>query len=322
MHTLLLRLTFPLTVLVIVLVALMQLIPRLLPPTQIIPIVTFKSPVILLVDANRHIAVARRPNPSVIFDAVVSPDQQRIAFSMSDGHQIDIYAGDLYANDYQRVTHTALGSDNPAWSPDSRQIAFVGFEPNNQRGIYTAAVDGTASEQTILKAGNYGSPAWSPDGHQLTFTASHYQGLPDLFVVDSSCRLRCDREMIQLTNELVVDTVPLWSPDGSHIAFLSDRSGDYEIYTLDMDCLQPDQAQCRFQTPRRLRLNRPIVPSMMLWSLNGSEIYFRAWDAIANQPGLYAIKSDCPSLVGGCQARMVYNLADTTQINRGLTGAP
>jgi Tol biopolymer transport system component len=317
MPTLLLRLTLPLTTLLILLVLLMQVVARLLPLTQIIPIVTYDSPIILLLDVNRHVAAARRTNSSIVFDAMVSPDQQRIAFSMSDNRDIHIFVGGLYDRDYQRLTSDTMGGDNPAWSSDGSQIAFVGLEPGNKRGIYTAAADGSSPVQTIVKAGTFANPAWSPDGQQLTFAASRYRDLPDLFVVESSCRLRCDRAMIQITNELVVDTSPVWSPDGSQIAFLSDRTGDYEIYELDMNCLRAEQPKCSLQQPRRIRLRRPIVPFLMLWSLDGREIFFRAWDAISNQPGLYTIKGNCPTLSEGCQPRLIYNLTNIVNGRRG-----
>ena len=316
MPTFLLRLTLPLTALVILLVIVMQVVGRLLPLMQIVPIVIYNSPKILLVDVNRHLAATRHSNSSVIFNAVVSPDQQRIAFSMSDNRQIHIYISGLYQNDYQRVTSAGLGGDNPAWSLDGSHIAFVGLEADNKRGIYTVAADGTSPVQTILKAGAFASPTWSPNGQQLTFAASRYHDLPDLFVVDSNCRVRCDRQMLQITNQAVVDTDPVWSPDGGHIAFLSDRTGDYEIYTLDMHCLQADQPKCSLQIPHRLHLNRPIVPFLMLWSLDGHEVYFRAWDAITSQPGLYAIQSDCTRLAEGCQSHMIYNLADAFHSRR------
>jgi acetyltransferase-like isoleucine patch superfamily enzyme len=121
---------------IFLLVVLVHTVGRLLPLTQIVPIVIYNSPTILLVDVNRHIAAARRTNPSIIFDAVVSPDQQRIAFSMSDNRRINIYVGGLYDKDYQRVTTETFGGDSPAWSPDSHQIAFVGLEPDNKRGVF------------------------------------------------------------------------------------------------------------------------------------------------------------------------------------------
>lgn len=317
MFSLLLRLTSRLITVIILLVMLMQVAGKMMPLMQIIPIVTYNSPTILLVDANRHIAATRRINPSVIFDAVVSPDQQRIAFSMSNKRNIHIFVGSLYDNHYQQLTTENMGGNNPAWSPDGRQIAFVGLERDNKRGIYTLAADGISPLQTILKAGTYASPAWSPDGHQLVFAASRYRDLPDLFVVDTDCRLRCDREMLQITNELVVDTSPVWSPDGSRIAFLSDRNGDYEIYLLDMNCLQGTQPKCSLQMPQRLRLKRPIVPFLILWSLDAREVYFRGWDAVSNQPGLYAVKADCYTRPEGCQPRMIYNLVTVLHGKRG-----
>src|SRR5215207_9091044 len=104
MSTLLLRLTLPLTIFVTLLVLLVPVVARLLPLAQIVPVVTYHSPTILLVDVNRHLAATRRTNPSVVFDAVISPDQQRIAFSMSDNRRIHIYVGGLYENQYQRIT--------------------------------------------------------------------------------------------------------------------------------------------------------------------------------------------------------------------------
>ncbi len=317
MFSFFLRLISSLTAIVVLLVLLMQVVGKILPLMQIIPIVTYNSPTILLVDADRHLAAALRPNPSPVFDAVISPDQQRLAFSMSNNRNIHIFVGDLYDNHYQQLTSEDMGGNNPAWSPDSSQIAFVGLERDNKRGIYTLSADDTSPLQTIVKAGTFASPAWSADGHQLVFATSRYRDLPDLFVVDANCRLRCDREMLQITDELVVDTSPFWSPDGSRIAFLSDRNGDYEIYLLDMSCLQAGQPKCSLQIPQRLRLKRPIVPFLILWSLDGREVYFRGWDAISNQPGLYAVNADCYSLPEGCQPRMIYNLVSVLHGKRG-----
>ena len=311
MLTLPLRLTLRLTVLISLLVMLMQVVACMLPLSQIIPIVTYNSPIILLLDVNRHVAAARRTNPSIVFDAVVSPDQQRIAFSMSNKRDIHIYVGGLFDNTYQPVSSTTLGEVNPAWSPDGSQIAFIGFELDNKRGIYTAAVDGTSSVQNVLKAGTFASPAWSPDGHFLTFASSYYRDLPDIFVIASTCRIRCDRQVLQITTTLVADTAPTWSPDGTTIAFLSNRNGDYQIFTLDMRCMQPGELKCSLQVPKQIRLQQLGSPVFEHWSLNSREVYFRAWDSITNQPALYAVKAACPSLAEGCQPRLIYNLART-----------
>jgi Tol biopolymer transport system component len=316
MSRLLLRLTIALWVGFILLVILMGVIGQKLPIVQIIPVVTFDSPTVQLVDVNRHVAGMLRTYPSPVLDAAVSHDQQHIAFSMSTQENIHIFVGSLYEASYRQLT-TDVGGTSPAWSADGKQLAFVGLERNNKRGIYTINVDDSSSLQIVLKAGTFASPAWSPDGRQLAFASSRYRDLPDVFVVDSECRLRCDREMMQITDELVVDTLPVWSPDQSHIAFLSDRSGDYEIYMLDMDCMQSGQVKCSLQVPHRLRLQKLVIPFLILWSLDGQELYFRGFDPSRNQSGLYAIDANCYSLPTGCQPRLIYSLSGTLRGKRG-----
>ena len=41
-------------------------------------------------------------------------------------------------------------------------------------------------------------------------------------------------DLENLTDIPADDWGPVWSPDGSHLAFVSDRDGDYEIYVLDL----------------------------------------------------------------------------------------
>lgn len=49
-------------------------------------------------------------------------------------------------------------------------------------------------------------------------------------------RMRSDgSDPIRLTHNNVNDTSPVWSPDGRHIAFVSDRDGNREIYVMNAD---------------------------------------------------------------------------------------
>ena len=47
--------------------------------------------------------------------------------------------------------------------------------------------------------------------------------------------------LINLTQHLKSDRSPSWSPDGTRIAFSSDRDGDYEIYVMNADGTHPIQ---------------------------------------------------------------------------------
>jgi hypothetical protein len=79
------------------------------------------------------------------------------------------------------------------------------------------------------------SPSWSPDSRSVVFTAITRSGFSDLYVY------HVDRDvLVQLTDDPYDDRDPAWSPDGSRIAFSSDRTalgqeGAYNLFTYGMD---------------------------------------------------------------------------------------
>jgi Tol biopolymer transport system component len=66
-----------------------------------------------------------------------------------------------------------------------------------------------------------------------------------------------------LTRHPASDDDPRWSPDGSQIAFSSDRSGNYEVYVMEADGTDP----------RRLTQS-PAVDAQPAWSPDGTQIAF------------------------------------------------
>jgi TolB protein len=44
---------------------------------------------------------------------------------------------------------------------------------------------------------------------------------------------------VNLTNDLAGDWAPAWSPDGSLIAFQTNRDGNWEIYIMNADGSEP-----------------------------------------------------------------------------------
>ena len=68
-------------------------------------------------------------------------------------------------------------------------------------------------------------PAISPDGESVVFS---YRG--DLWKVSSE-----GGRATQLTIHAAHEFMPVWSPDGSGIAFASDRHGNYDIFTMPAD---------------------------------------------------------------------------------------
>ena len=72
------------------------------------------------------------------------------------------------------------------------------------------------------------SPDPSPDGRFVAYSSWVQQ--EDIYIVNSD-----GTGERQLTNDAYRDRIPRWSPDGSRIAFYSNRSGRFEIWTIRPD---------------------------------------------------------------------------------------
>jgi TolB protein len=115
---------------------------------------------------------------------------------------------------------------SPAWSPDSRRLAYVSFE-GNQSSIFVQTLRTGNRVKVSSFPGINGSPAFSPDGRKLVLTLGGVDGNLDIHVLDLS-----SREVTRLTTNRSIDTEGSWSPDGKEIYFTSDRSGGPQVYKV------------------------------------------------------------------------------------------
>jgi len=115
---------------------------------------------------------------------------------------------------------------SPAWSPDSRRIAYVSFE-GNRSSIFIQTLRTGSRIRVSSRAGVNGAPAFSPDGRKLVVTLSDADGNLDLYTLDINTR-----QTKRITTHRAIDTEGSWSPDGRYIYFTSDRSGGPQIYRV------------------------------------------------------------------------------------------
>ena len=130
----------------------------------------------------------------------------------------------------------------PEWSPDGTRIAFARRELTFGSDYEIWVMDRDGRNQRQLTDNNRWDtePRWSPDGTKIAFQAhiEVYQGGPtstrlddsEIYVVQVE-----DGGVRQLTDNDYEDYDPVWSPDGTKIAFTRYRDGDYDIFVMDAD---------------------------------------------------------------------------------------
>ena len=166
-----------------------------------------------------------------------SPDGTRIAFSAFRflvGNS-EIYVMDADGNDPINLTQHEMGDVVPSWSPDGSKIAFVAGPQNVQfhpLHIFVINADGkerrNLTDDTNLT--DSFSPSWSPDGKTIVFSSRPNFRVRDIYMMTAT-----GKRLKRLTREKGYNGRPVYSPDGTKIAFESTRDGDWDIYVMDTD---------------------------------------------------------------------------------------
>ena len=174
--------------------------------------------------SNRQRIIAEASCPDL------SPDGSQIAYRSWDDHGRGIFARKLDGAQQRVLTeHTFLEDMSPKWSPNADAIAFASLRESDRRPRVYLANPGGKSDW-VVKRGTEAAfgeaPNWLPDG-RLVYNAC----------LGNSCGLvlmNRDGGGAQLLTTQPQDKAPDSAPDGSRIAFMSQRDGNWEIYTADV----------------------------------------------------------------------------------------
>jgi tol-pal system beta propeller repeat protein TolB len=177
---------------------------------------------------------------------------------------------------------TAFGHSDPGCSPNGAQIAYIVVAGNSNGAL--AVMDANGANKHVISAQQHQAlaPAWSPDASKIVYT--QYNGDTQLFVRNAD---GTSPVMITGTHFDPVTGQNLdgsndqadWSPDGTKIAFASNRDGDWDIYTVTVATGAITQLT-----------NSPGYDSEPTWSPGGGRIAFTS--ARTGQADVWVMRSN------------------------------
>jgi len=128
-----------------------------------------------------------------------------------------------------------LGHQDPAWSPDGKQLLYVRNDRDAARGapvIYR--YDLRTKRAAALSGQGYLAPAWSRDGRFIAATRTDSFGT-DIVILDA----QKGTELIRLTDD-GVSWSPVWSPKGDAVAYLHLESGIVDLRMIPLTGTAPN----------------------------------------------------------------------------------
>ena len=223
------------------------------------------------VGETETVLTERRP----VWNAAVSPDGSRIALTVTEGSNSEIWMYDVERGTLTRLTFDPGEDFNPVWSPDGEWIAFASEMNGDPPQLHRMPADGSrAPEQLSSISPDPGAAdvptSWSPDG---SFLAYRHGG--DIWLMP----LEDGSQPAPFVETEFSEHGASFSPDGGWIAYHSNESGRPEVY------MQP------FPGPGAKQPVSSEGGTWPLWSADGTKLFYRNGNemmevTVAIEPGL------------------------------------
>jgi Tol biopolymer transport system component len=199
--------------------------------------------------------------PRGAMDALASwsPDEDRLAYvRWLEGSTYELRLRELATATDRLLASRAARLHSAAWAPDGERVLFgIDRDGSELPGLWSITVDGGEEEPILFGPGFVEEVTISENGHVACSTFSH---VTDLYLQPLD-----GRPAERLTEHPGNNMRAHFSPDGNQLAYLSSRTGDEELWLLDLATGE-----------ERLLTEDPATDEMATWSPDGNELAFRS----------------------------------------------
>jgi Tol biopolymer transport system component len=209
-----------------------------------------------------------------------SPDGRRVVYGAygSGRSSSDIWVTDLDAGTTQRLTDNDLDNNDPQWSPDGKLVAYSANAPDGKDLLVQRL--GGGERVLAARAGTQFPSDWLRDGSALLVTDDAAGSKHDIVVQPAD-----GSKAWPYAATSADETAARISSDGRWVAYMSDESGQSEVY-LDS-----------YPRPsRRMQVSwgGGVHP---IWRGDGRELYYWKGDALV-AVSIDATSRTAPPVVG------------------------
>jgi Tol biopolymer transport system component len=168
-----------------------------------------------------------------------------------------------------QLTYLPSRAYQPWWSPDGKQIAFMGIGSDRHWRIYLVSAQGGSAEQVTSGGNDQTDPSWSPDGKTLAFGDQDPQ--------DSNKR---SIRLLDLKTRNVTELAgsggiccPRWSSEGRYMAGINFSPQSLMLFD--------------FKTQKWQRLAQETI-NFVMWSRDGKTLYFDTF--LQSNPAFFRVR--------------------------------
>lgn len=185
-----------------------------------------------------------------------SSDGTWVAFLSDRGRQTDVWIVPAAGGTPRRVTDDAAAETDVQWVDGHSEIAFsTGVV---QRGLWTRSLADGSEHRLTPDSIRVGAFDLSPDGRRIVYQVNRGGGVSDLEMMPAG-----GGAARTLVRESAGINALVWSPDGSKVLYVSDKTGNQDVWVVDS----------AGGVPRDL-VSWPTDEFAAAWSPDGSSVYF------------------------------------------------